>query len=279
MQLRLVITTDGREGLLERALESFDQHVKPRPVHTVVVDDSGDRAYHRYLDDLLSYRMGVYGGRANLLSHPSRVGFCETVADAWTLAGDPRLACPGCDVERSDYRPASLEEGTDEEGRECPRCGFSVEPPKVTAPDWVFWLEDDFVFERSVPLVDLAYVMQMRPQVAQMSLYRNPVSDEEKKAGGLLNIGPDRFTRRGSGTSTWIEHQAYWTTNPSLFPRVIAERYPWPTVDHCEGVFGIELREQRKLLIDDEEVETTFGIWGHGDPWVRHDAKRAGKGY
>jgi hypothetical protein len=263
MRLRLVITTDGRPDVLDRALASYDQHVRPRPVETVVVDDSGDPDYFRYLDDLLSTRMGVYGGRAKLHPHPERLGFCETVADAWRFAGEVGGVCPHCEKGREDWSNGVW-------GETCPRCGTPSVPPPP--PDWVFWLEDDFVFTRTVPLVDLGFVLERQMQLAQMSLLRQPVSEAEVAAGGLLNIDPERFERRGSGTSTWIEHRAYWTTNPSLFRRsFVAEAPAWPVVDRCEGVFRFDLLEQRE--------GTTFGIWGDGSPWVAHDAERVGAGY
>jgi hypothetical protein len=268
MKYRLVITTDGREGLLERALESLDTHVRPRPVETVVVDDSGDPARRDYLEELLSTRMGTYGGSGKYVVHPSRVGFCETVGDAWKLAGETGY-CPQCGEYRPDYA-ISEESGVWEWGLRCPSCDTPTAPLRV--PDYVFWLEDDFVFERMLPLVDLAYCLDMEPHVAQMMLLRQPVSDEEVAAGGFLNIAPERFERRGSGAVAWIQHSAFWSTNPSLFARDLPARYPWPTeAASCEGEFT------RRLL--EERPETTFGIWGTGEPWIRHAGDRVGVGY
>lgn len=219
------MVTDGRPGLLENTLRSFQERVSPRPTAVCVIDDSGDEWYRRYLEDFLpeAFPEGCY-----LISHPIRRGFCETVADAWELAGSPGV-------------------------------------------EWVYWLEDDFLHKRPVELRDLAYVMERQPQVAQMGLYRNPVSPEEKEAGGYLRLHADAYERRGSGNSAWFETRRNWTTNPSLFPRAIPAAYPWPMIDHCEGLFGFELREARP--------ETTFGIWGVGEPWVEHVGERAGAGY
>lgn len=137
--------------------------------------------------------------------------------------------------------------------------------------EWVYWLEDDFVHRRPVDLRDLAYVLERQPQVAQMALYRNSVSPEEKRVGGYIRQNPADYARRGSGTAAWLEHRRHWTTNPSLFSRSIPAAYAWPTVEFCEGHFGFELREGRP--------ETTFGIWGTGEPWVEHVGERVGAGY
>lgn len=263
MRVRLIVTTDGRPGVLERAFESYDQHVRPRPDETVVIDDSADLDYYRYLDDLLSTRMATYGGRAKLVPHEKRLGFCATVAEAWEAARAIGGVCPHCQGEREDFELGAWAE-------RCPHCETPSVPPPP--PDWVLWLEDDFVFTRTVPLADLGYVVEMEPNLVQMSFLRQPVSEPEKKAGGLLKIDPDRFKRRGSGTSRWIEHRAYWTTNPSLFLRTFAASAPaWPVVDRCEGIFTATLLEQNP--------ETRFGIWGDGTPWVNHAGERVGVGY
>jgi hypothetical protein len=80
---RLVVTTDGRPGLLDRTLAAFDTHARPAPADTVIVDDSGDPEYRGQLAGLLAHRPAL------IHFHPARVGFCQTVADAWQLATEP----------------------------------------------------------------------------------------------------------------------------------------------------------------------------------------------
>lgn len=224
MNYRLVVTTDGRPGYLERMLDSFEKRVRPTPAEIVVVDDSGDEHYVRYLMQLAGER------RWRLIWHPQRQGFCRTVADGWREAGEP-------------------------------------------GPDWVFWTEDDFEFTRSIELGDLGHVLDHEAPVAQMALYRNPVSSEEHDAGGYIPMRRGAYAPRGSGNVRWFEHTVCWTTNPSLFRASFARAYPW--IDDgkpaCEGRFGFDLREKRP--------ETTYGIWGAGEPWVEHFGERAGRGY
>jgi hypothetical protein len=237
VRYRLILTTDGREGMVERALDSLETHVRPRPQEAVIVDDSGDPAYAEYLRVVCKEQGETYGGRWALALTAKREGFCANVARAWTFAYESVFG---------DSLPDS-------------------------PPPWVFWLEDDFVFQRTIPLVDVGYTMELQPQVAQMSFLRQPVSDEEVAAGGFLNTDPERFTRRGSGSVAWIEHRAYWTTNPSLIRREVCELHPWPEGPECEGIFT------RQLL--DARPDVTFGIWGVGTPWVEHVGVRAGVGY
>lgn len=85
---RLVVTTDGRPGLLERTLDSFFAKVQPEPVELVIVDDSGDEDRRRYLDALCA-DYSNFGFACGYLWHPERLGFCATVADAWEIAAAP----------------------------------------------------------------------------------------------------------------------------------------------------------------------------------------------
>lgn len=144
--------------------------------------------------------------------------------------------------------------------------------------DYVFWLEHDFEFIRPVNLAELAAVLSSEPTVAQMALMRDAVNQTEKAAGGLYESRPGQYTSRAYYASgpdpgrghPWLEHRAYLTTNPSLMRRSFMQHNPWP--DHpaeCEGRFGIDLVERGY----------SFGVWGHGEPWVRHIGERTGFGY
>ena len=70
-----------------------------------------------------------------------------------------------------------------------------------------------------------------------------------------------------------LEHRNFWTMNPALVRRSVAER-PWPSVASSERVFG-------DLLLRDHRVR--FGLWGTGEPWIVHigtiRAVAAGAGY
>lgn len=140
---------------------------------------------------------------------------------------------------------------------------------------WNFWLEHDFRFARPVDLEEMAEVLALNPEVAQMSLMRQPVNLLEIERGGVVGIEPDAFVPRISSTekrnrNVWLEHGRYWTTNPSLFHQSIPAEVPWPEVgSECEGHLTIALRQ----------AGYSFGIWGEGEPWVEHVGERTGFGY
>lgn len=138
----------------------------------------------------------------------------------------------------------------------------------ATDCDYVFWLEHDFLFTRHVYLADLAAFLDANPYLAQMALYREPVTLEEQQAGGYLNQRAELFTRRGH----WYEQASWWSTNPCLMRTETLRWHPWPPVPDCEVVAA------RLALIMDPSIR--FGVWsGDGTPQVRHIGHRDGHGY
>lgn len=139
--------------------------------------------------------------------------------------------------------------------------------------EFIFHLEDDFTFNRTVHLGALAEVLLEEPNLAQLALRRQPWNDEERAAGGIVEQHPDDFAdcsdRHGH---EWLEHRRFFTTNPSLYRRQLCGR-GWPQVARSEGVFTHQLLEDPDLR---------FGFWGprHSGEWVRHIGDdRVGVGY
>ena len=154
--------------------------------------------------------------------------------------------------------------------------------------DYVFWLEHDFVFIRPVDLREPKFVLDQNPQLAQMQFMRDATNPDEAAAGGLFESRRgqywphsaffDRFkgdpgkldTPHEMYEQAWLEHRSYLTTNPSLMRREFMATHPWPAYpDQCEGRFGIDLAQ----------AGFTFGVWGSGEPWVKHVGVRSGFGY
>lgn len=156
-------------------------------------------------------------------------GFCCATARAWQMAAEP------------------LGAGAD-------------------GPTHVFWLEDDFVVEREIDLMPLAVVLEVE-ELAQMALYRDPYSDEERMVGGYLNRPDRKYWPQRTLGHDWYRHDHYWTTNPSLFRREFAARNTWPMGPECEGHFSLQLAELGLAR---------YGVWGDGSRWVRHVASRDG---
>jgi hypothetical protein len=142
-----------------------------------------------------------------------------------------------------------------------------------TDAEFIFHAEADFTFNRYVPIADMVAVLKARPYLVQLALRRQPWNDQEKAAGGIVEMRPDDYAEADLNGWRWLEHTNFFTTNPSLYPRAVCE-YGWPDGPESEGRFGIALREQHP--------ELRFGFWGSRDSGeaVTHiGEERQGVGY
>jgi hypothetical protein len=140
--------------------------------------------------------------------------------------------------------------------------------------DYVFGLEDDFTFNRPVPLRDMAVVLEANPNLIQLALRRQPWNDEEKRAGGIIERWPNEFTQEAHGDLFWISHRIVsYTTNPNLCRKSLIENNRFPAVKDCEGHFGQALMAKYP--------DCKFGYWGKktDGPWVEHTGIKRGQGW
>lgn len=145
---------------------------------------------------------------------------------------------------------------------------------------FVFHLEQDFIFNRSVDLAELMGVMDERPYLAQMALRRQSWNAEEHAAGGVVQRHPAAYKERcDEEQRCWLEHRLFFTTNPSLYRTSLCRR-GWPAGDHSEGAFTLQLLDAGLPDIYPDQVR--FGYWGARDSgeWVEHIGQvRTGHGY
>lgn len=142
----------------------------------------------------------------------------------------------------------------------------------VVDDDYILHWEDDFVLKKDVYIDDLIKVLS-KPFVVQVALKRQPWNDQEKAAGGMIEMHPDSYTEKTDGEVTWTEHRRYFTTNPSLYHGSLALN-DWPDAPESEGKFGIKI-----FKTNPNAVSTYFG--GKFDPpLVDHIGDiRVGNGY
>lgn len=82
---------------------------------------------------------------------------------------------------------------------------------------------------------------------------------------------PGEYEDRTDGTHHWLEHRLFFTTNPSLYRRSLADRR-WPDAPDSERKFTDQLRADGR----------SFAFWGarHDGTWVTHIGdQRVGTGY
>lgn len=138
--------------------------------------------------------------------------------------------------------------------------------------EFVWHHEADFIYERPVPLEDMAAVLRAQPHLAQLALKRQPVNGDEQAAGGIVEMWPDCYRQRTYRGSVYTEHDICWTTNPALYPRAWVQQ-GWPQVPGSEVAWGERLKEDPDLR---------FAYWGakYDPPLVEHiGEQRAGRGY
>ena len=85
-----------------------------------------------------------------------------------------------------------------------------------SAAEYIFHLEDDFTFNRPVPLDDMIEILDEEERLAQIALRRQAWNSIEKRAGGVIETNPTAYTER-------LGHfRAAWSPRP--LPR------PWSSI-------------------------------------------------
>lgn len=139
--------------------------------------------------------------------------------------------------------------------------------------DYVFHLEDDFIFNETIPLHEMIWILDRVPKLAQVVLKRQAWSPEEKEVGGIIEKAPDQYFQKYNSDVevAWVEHLNFFSTNPCLY-RASLMKLGWPQVPHSEGMFTFKLRD----------LGYKFAFYGTKEdpPWVNHIGNvRTGTGY
>lgn len=135
----------------------------------------------------------------------------------------------------------------------------------------VFWTEDDFTFNRTVDVDEMAGVLASNQRYAQLALRRQPWNPDEEAAGGVVEAHPGAFAEELLWDNTAadprlhavLSQSGWWTNNPSLVsPWVLFTAYP--EGKGAEGEFTFRLKQSRGDVL--------FGYWGAMDSGeaVRH---------
>lgn len=135
---------------------------------------------------------------------------------------------------------------------------------------WIFFLEDDFVFNEPIDLAAMQSIMLTEPNLVQLSLKRQAWYDYELEAGGIIEAKPEAFTQREG----FVAHRDYWAQNPMLCRRQFLAEHEWPLRSGSERAFANQIFRADPNCI--------AGIYGEiGDPprCTHIGQERAGVGY
>jgi hypothetical protein len=133
--------------------------------------------------------------------------------------------------------------------------------------DYVFHLEDDFVFNKSIDISHLAFLLRKNPHLVQMALVRAPVNPPEEEVGGFVFQHLADYSQK----EDFFEHGRLFTLNPSLYP-MSTVKMGWP--DH-----GGESEFTSKVHTIDKDYR--FGFYGniYDPPLVTHIGGRRSEGW
>lgn len=143
--------------------------------------------------------------------------------------------------------------------------------------DFVFWSEDDYLYERPIDKAAIACVMdEQGDDLKQMVLRRQAWFPAEVAAGPtqIERFDPSLFTEHGGNGTAWLEHRQFYSLNPHIVRRdlltILARQ--WPPVPNSEHEFGRRIFRDRRVKV---------GLWGarSDGPWAIHSGERAGTGY
>jgi hypothetical protein len=87
--------------------------------------------------------------------------------------------------------------------------------------DYVFHLEDDFIFLDHVDVELMIELLEYETDLAQIALLRQPWSPQEQQAGGIYCIEPERFKQKPG----FVQQTHLFTFNPCLYPVGVAQNY------------------------------------------------------
>jgi hypothetical protein len=196
-RVAMMVITDGRRDCIERMMKSYAANVVGQLRYICIINDSEDPSYTEWLHH-------KYCGDIDLIvSHNRRLGFGETVRDAWVhvpLDCDWVLHCED---------------------------DFSWNRPLILA-DWIDVLQAN------------PKVVQISAKRQPWSSAEIAAGGFIQQYPGVYF---DKIYRGVSGKEyPVVEHKRNFTTNPSLMKRWVSQ-VPWPQSPDSEGKFGFVLKE------------------------------------
>lgn len=111
------------------------------------------------------------------------------------------------------------------------------------AEDYFCWWEEDFTAIGRIDLQVCAETLARHPDLAQLAFARQPLYDEEKAAGGVIEyLGYERRLCPFAPGGGILVQDKVFTTNPAIWAPS-AYREEWPDVKESEAAKTAQLRE------------------------------------
>lgn len=138
--------------------------------------------------------------------------------------------------------------------------------------DYLFHIEEDFVFRRDFSLRAMLFALTWGRHLAQIVLKRQPWSAEEAAVGNIIRLADDATEHDihtdGLGTVQWVTHRRIFSLNPCLLPfSTFSQRYP----------AGNEAQMTQRLIMQKQRFAYFGGI--DDGPIVEHVGHVRGTGW
>jgi len=133
--------------------------------------------------------------------------------------------------------------------------------------DYIFHLEDDFIFEKFIDIDYMAFLLKSNPHLVQMALVRASVNPLEEQVGGFVFQHLSDYQQKDS----YFEHRRLFTLNTCLYP-ISTVQTGWP--EHGgESEFTSKVHSINK--------DYRFGFFGniYDPPSVTHIGKQRSAGW
>lgn len=134
---------------------------------------------------------------------------------------------------------------------------------KEDSNEWVFHLEDDFLFMDDVCVDSIIDVIKHKDYIKEMVLLRQPTGSRHIIKGGIIASHPERYEDKTDGVNNWVEHRVGFSFNPCVYNKSLIYEYPWPDMVYSEREYG-------RMLFKDPNAKCAY--WGKSTdkPRVMH---------
>ncbi len=134
---------------------------------------------------------------------------------------------------------------------------------KEDSNEWVFHLEEDFLFMDDVYVNNMIDVIKHNDYIKEIVLLRQPIGYRERIKGGIIALHPERYEDKTDGINYWVEHRVNFSCNPCIYKKSLIYEYPWPDISCSEREYG-------RMLFNDPNIK--FAYWGKSTdkPIVMH---------
>jgi uncharacterized protein YifE (UPF0438 family) len=136
--------------------------------------------------------------------------------------------------------------------------------------DYIWHQEGDFTFNENINVNTLLNIFD--PYIAQVTLKRQPVNNEEANYGGFMQRDRASYDQVYRGNIKYSTHRNFFTLNPGLYPRWVINlgwEQGWGEKEFGERLFSNHLVKCAYYgWVDDPPLVNHIGVYRGGNWFV-----------